>query len=175
MRNRCPGTFTRCRYFQNRTRINLAAEINNTRIAQPALAAADIAALDFVTRFGLKPDFSVGHSFGEYIALYSAGVIALDDVIRLSAIRGRLSAESAAQNSGAMAAVFADPDKVRQLIRSAGVDITAANMNSPEQTVVGGSASDIDHFMQYLRQEKIKGKKIPVTARLSYTADEAGG
>ena len=150
--------------FSKEKKSKQTEEINNTRIAQPALAATDIAALAFLEQTGLKPDFAVGHSFGEYIALYSAGVIALDDVIRLSAIRGKLSSRGSAQNSGAMAAISADTDQVKKLIRAAAVAVVPANMNTPEQTVVGGRSEDIDQFIKYLRKEKIKGKKLPVTA-----------
>ena len=44
------------------------SDLNNTRIAQPALAVVELAAYDLLHEFGLRPHFLAGHSFGEYVA-----------------------------------------------------------------------------------------------------------
>src|SRR5262249_8576375 len=83
-----------------------------TEIQQPALVATSLAILVALRLRGIKPDFVVGHSVGEFAALAAAGVIDVGDTIRLVRERGLAMAEAARENPGAMAAILGLADEV---------------------------------------------------------------
>ena len=67
----------------------LHAALTATNIAQPAIGACDLAMLELMAKFGVSPDMTAGHSYGEYVALHAAGVFTTNELLRLSAERGR--------------------------------------------------------------------------------------
>src|SRR5919198_966103 len=67
--------------------------LTQTNVAQPALFALSLAITDVARETGLQPDFVAGHSLGEYTAAVASGALALDDGMRLVALRGRLMHE----------------------------------------------------------------------------------
>jgi len=70
------------------------AELNETHIAQPALAVVNLVAYDLLKTYGIEAEFMAGHSFGEYVALCAAGAISRKDLISLAAMVGKkLAAE----------------------------------------------------------------------------------
>ncbi|HET9615028.1 MAG TPA: ACP S-malonyltransferase, partial [Candidatus Limnocylindrales bacterium] len=94
-------------------------ELVDTAIQQPALVATSLAFLAAVKdRFGIVPDFVVGHSVGEFAALAAAGAMTVEDSIALVRERGIAMAEAAAAKPGSMAAILGlDDEVVEQLCR----------------------------------------------------------
>lgn len=150
--------------FSGEERRRLKEILDDTSRAQPALAAADLAALELLKQFGIHPAFAAGHSFGEYIALCAAGVIKSPEAIRLAALRGKISQAASSENTGRMAALQADAATVASLLREAGTSAEAANFNAPSQTVIGGPGKDIDICLELARKKGVKAVGIPVTA-----------
>ncbi len=109
-------------------------QLRLTEFAQPAIL------LDSVIKFellGQKPDVAAGHSLGEYSALVCAGVLSLEDGLRLVHVRGKLMQEAVPVGEGAMVAVLKlDYPQVQEICAQAGAEI--ANYNSPEQLVISG-------------------------------------
>ena len=64
------------------------AAMNDTLIAQPALATIEMGLHEQLARIGVRPDCVAGHSYGEFVALWAAGVLTADDLLRVSAARG---------------------------------------------------------------------------------------
>ncbi|MFP5305253.1 MAG: beta-ketoacyl synthase N-terminal-like domain-containing protein, partial [Gammaproteobacteria bacterium] len=75
--------------------------LTDTRVAQPAIGALALGFLRFAQRLGLKPGATAGHSYGEYVALHAAGAMAADDLLRLSAVRGRAMADASTTSAPA--------------------------------------------------------------------------
>ena len=132
--------------------------LKRTDISQPAITLANLAAATYLEATpagqGIKPLGCAGFSLGEYSALFAAGVINEEDCLLLVKERGkamqaaidRISA-GGTEIPGMAAVIGLAPDKVESLISewkaggSAAIkDICAANINSPRQTVVSGSA-----------------------------------
>lgn len=150
--------------FSEEERERRKAELDDTRVAQPALGVADLTAYDLLAEFGLAPDFVAGHSYGEYVALCVAGAISRDDLLRLSQIRGSISAEAAAADGGTMAAVAADEARVAETIHALGLEVAIANLNAPDQTIVAGGGAAIDRAVEVFREQGLRAKRLPVTA-----------
>ena len=131
-----------------------ADRLDRTENAQPALLAVSIAYLAAVRErwaaLGIeqpRPAFAAGHSMGQYSALVAAGVISLDDGVRLVRERGRRMQASGAGRDGAMAAIIGlDDAALPTLVERASAHGTfgVANRNAPGQVVVSGERSAIE-------------------------------
>ena len=139
---------------------NRQAELTETNIAQAALGATELAYLHVLRALGVKPEMAAGHSYGELVALCSAGSLTEDDLMRLSEARGRLMREAAAGEAGAMAAVDAPPEPLQELLD--GGDVVAANLNAPTQTVLSGAREAIDDAIGWCRARDIRASLLPV-------------
>ncbi len=87
-------------------------ELTQTELQQPALVTTSLACLRAVETLGVRPDFVVGHSVGEYSALAAAEALSDRDAIALVGERGRATADAARDHPGAMAAVLGLEDAV---------------------------------------------------------------
>ncbi len=81
---------------------------------QPALYALDSALARLWAKLGIRPQATLGHSFGEIVAARVAGAYSLEDGMRLAALRGGLMGST--DERGAMAAVFAQPDMLAKAL-----------------------------------------------------------
>ncbi|HZI17160.1 MAG TPA: ACP S-malonyltransferase [Pyrinomonadaceae bacterium] len=129
-----------------------AEELQLTENTQPAILAASVAALRAVEAEGLpRPDFVAGHSLGEYSALVAAGALKLGDAVRAVRRRGRYMQEAVPVGEGAMAAVlgsdFGTVEAVCREAAAAGGVCSPANINSPDQIVVAGSAAAVERSL----------------------------
>jgi len=115
-----------------------------------------------------KISFVAGHSLGEYSALCAAGVIGVEDTVRLVAKRGALMEREGIKNPGGMRAVLGlDIKTLEALIdgyKGEGV-VTAANHNTPEQIVISGSIPGLDGVSR-LAEEK-GAKVIPLNVSVA--------
>lgn len=147
--------------FRDEDRTANEAALKATNVAQPALGAADMAMFRVLSQFGVVPDMAAGHSYGEFAALCAAGSMTVEELIRVSELRGRVIIESAKGELGTMAAVDADEAKTAALIDGlAGVWI--ANLNSPRQTVISGTEAGVAAALDKLKAAGVAGKRIPV-------------
>ena len=138
--------------------------ITATEWAQPALAAASLAALAVLTQVGLRPEHVAGHSLGELVALHVAGAFDADTLIRLARRRGELMRD-AARVPGAMLAVPAGHDEVAALVKEFGHDqIWIANHNGPKQTVVSGERTAITELANWLVARQISATALKAAA-----------
>ena len=135
--------------------------INKTRYAQPAIFAVEYALFRLLESWGLRPDFVMGHSIGEYVAAWSAGVFSLGDALRLVASRGRLM-QSLPEN-GKMAVVLADEASVRAAITSQGERVSIAGLNAPENTAISGYADSVDRVLEYFRDRNIPSQVLQIS------------
>ncbi|MEU5023759.1 ACP S-malonyltransferase [Streptomyces milbemycinicus] len=119
-------------------------ELKLTQFTQPALYV--VSALTWLRKLRddpTPPDYLVGHSLGEYVALFAAGAFDFETGLRLVKRRGELMSGA---DGGRMAAVLGcDLDRVEQALRDhqlTGLDI--ANHNAPVQFVLAGPADQLD-------------------------------
>ncbi|SPO31866.1 related to polyketide synthase [Ustilago trichophora] len=132
---------------------------------QLALIAAEVGLASMLLDWGVKPDCVVGHSLGEYAALWMSGVIDLRAMLELVGRRAMLMMELCEPNASSMLAIREGPVKVRQLLEQSGYEkLEIACLNSPTDTVVAGSNAEIEKLLRLCEQNepKIKAMAIPV-------------
>ncbi len=130
-------------------------ELKLTANTQPAILAVSVAAYRVVAEKGLTPDFVAGHSLGEYSALVAVGALNFSDAVRLVRKRGQYMQEAVPAGQGGMAAIMGiSPAVVQDACKRAamGEICTAANLNSPEQTVISGHASAVKRAVEIASQ-----------------------
>lgn len=124
------------------------ATLNQTDKTQPALLTASVAIYrHWLAQGGQQPAVMAGHSLGEYSALVCAGVLSLEDAVKLVEKRGLYMQQAVPAGTGSMAAIIGlDDDLVRQACDSvANGDVVApVNFNSPGQVVIAGSKDAVD-------------------------------
>ncbi|MCR4734493.1 MAG: ACP S-malonyltransferase [Treponema sp.] len=114
--------------------------------SQLAITTASIAVMKVLESKGIKPSAAMGFSLGEFPALYAAGVLSFEDVIKVVRQRGlimqatceKIAAENAGHAPGMSAVIGLSPDAVSKI--ADGIENAyAANLNSPVQTVISGT------------------------------------
>jgi enediyne polyketide synthase len=120
----------------------------STRVMQPAVVTASLAALNVLRDCGITASAAVGHSLGEITALHWAGGFNAGTLLRIARVRGQAMAELGSP-TGAMLAVAAPATKVRALLD--GQPLAVVGFNSPRQTVVAGDAAAVSQLAQRVR------------------------
>lgn len=135
-------------------------QLNQTHITQPVLLAASVAIWRvWQEQQGVSPSILAGHSLGEYSALVCAGVLAFDDAIQLVHQRGSYMQSAVSAGTGKMAAIVGlDDAKIAELCEQAaqGQVVSAANLNSPGQTVIAGNTDAVERAMALCKEAGAK-------------------
>ncbi|HTU89480.1 MAG TPA: beta-ketoacyl synthase N-terminal-like domain-containing protein, partial [Gemmataceae bacterium] len=134
-----------------------------TDIAQPALGAVSLGAWRVIEQFGVRAEAAAGHSYGELTALCAAGRLKPDEFFRLSRLRGRLMAD-AAGTEGAMLAVQATPETIREILHAEKIDLVLANKNAPQQTVLSGPSAAIARAETAFAARQVRAQRLAVSA-----------
>ena len=133
--------------------------LKRTENTQPAILTVSVAACRALAARGIKPDFAAGHSLGEYSALVAAGALEFSAAVKLVRQRGRYMQETVPAGEGAMAAILGlSPADVAEVCKKAadGEVVSPANLNSPEQTVIAGSAAGVKRAVEIASQSGAK-------------------
>ncbi|XP_070560650.1 mycocerosic acid synthase-like isoform X1 [Ptychodera flava] len=136
--------------------------INQTEIAQPSICAVQIALVELWRLCGVNPHAIVGHSVGEVAAAYTAGLLPLEDAIRVIYNRGRQLRHTS--GSGTMLAVIHPIQDVNDELEKNPVKymLDIAAINSPSQMVFSGDTSVIQDFSSDLKSAGIKSVILKV-------------
>ncbi|MGP1496835.1 MAG: ACP S-malonyltransferase, partial [Treponema sp.] len=122
------------------------AELSRSDNSQLAITSASLATMAVLEEKGISPSAAMGFSLGEFPALYAAGVLSFEDVVKIVRQRGlimqkvceKIASENAGHAPGMTAIVGLSPEKVKEIV--GGIENAyAANMNSDKQTVVSGT------------------------------------
>ncbi|RCI07396.1 hypothetical protein L249_1362 [Ophiocordyceps polyrhachis-furcata BCC 54312] len=119
-----------------------------------ALVCLQMALTRVWNSWNIHPAMVIGHSLGEYAALYAAGVISASDAIFLAGTRASLLSKYCTAGTHAMLAVKSGVDVVRPLLEGSSCDVTC--INQPAGTVVGGKKEDIEKLTAKLREHSLE-------------------
>jgi [acyl-carrier-protein] S-malonyltransferase len=134
-------------------------DLKLTENTQPAILTVSVAAYRALAARGVQPDFAAGHSLGEYSALVASGALEFSTAVKLVRQRGQYMQEAVPAGEGAMAAILGmSPSDVADVCKKAanGEVVSPANLNSPEQTVIAGSAAAVKRAVETASQAGAK-------------------
>ncbi|MFN8009506.1 MAG: beta-ketoacyl synthase N-terminal-like domain-containing protein, partial [Terriglobia bacterium] len=138
-----------------------ATVLDETRYTQPALYCLEYALAELWGSWGISPSVVMGHSVGEYAAACLAGVFSFEDGLKLIAARGRLMQEQCER--GAMAAIWAEEERVAVEVEVYRGEIAIAALNGPQNTVISGRKEAIGEILKKFEKAGIRGKSLTVS------------
>ncbi len=128
--------------------------LQDTFYTQPSIFVIEYALARFWQSLGVQPAMMAGHSIGEFVAATLAGVMDLQDALRIIALRGRLMQ---ILPRGSMLAVSAGADKVQPLLP---LSLQIASNNAPSLCVVSGPEPDVKAFAEQLQSQDIVCRQL---------------
>lgn len=144
-----------------------AKKIRYTGYSQPALFAIGYALGKLWISWGIFPSAFVGHSIGEFVSAYFAGVFSLKDALKLIAARGKMMGSV---TRGSMLSVRLSHEDVQPYLTER---ISLAAINSPQLSVVAGDDKAIAALSEVLNEKEILNKVLATShAFHSHMMDE---
>lgn len=134
--------------------------LDDIDVIQPVLVALEIAYAELWRSLGIEPDALVGHSMGEVAAAHLAGVLDLDQAMRIICLRSVLMHRTSGQ--GAMALVELSMEDAQARVAGLEDRLTIAVSNSPRSSVLSGEPQAVQQQLEQLEQEGIFCRLIKV-------------
>jgi [acyl-carrier-protein] S-malonyltransferase len=160
-------------------------DLKLTEHTQPAILTVSVAALRVLAEKGITPALAAGHSLGEYSAHVAAGTFSFADAVRTVRSRGQYMQKAVPAGEGAMAAILGLSAELIAVICEQVSDqltplpktpeavnfnpnlavVSAANLNSPDQTVISGAAAAVQRAADLCKEAGAKRTvMLPVSA-----------
>ncbi|KAL2272317.1 hypothetical protein FJTKL_06945 [Diaporthe vaccinii] len=141
--------------------------VNEPQVSQPACTAVQVALVDLLADWGVKPALVVGHSSGEIAAAYAKGTISRAAAYTIAYHRGRLSAslDSGGREMG-MLAVGLGQDEAQEYIDRVKADPkpVVACINSPVSVTVSGSVEGLQEVHRLIGSRAFSRRLMVKTA-----------
>lgn len=135
-------------------------------IAQPLCTALQIALVDELRAWGVRPSKVTGHSSGEIAAAYCVGALTHRDALSVAFFRGKASAglkKAAPQLHGGMMAVGCTQDEIEALLATIRESrVTVACINSPKSLTLSGDATALSELETILKDRQIFTRRLKV-------------
>jgi len=132
----------------------------NTQSCLLTVSISALEALKEVSNGAIKPDYALGHSLGEYSALYTAGVMDLDTTLKAIQKRAdlmQMACESSKQ--GGMSAILGlSEEKIKEALKEASSKglVGVANYNEPNQIVITGEIDAVNYANELIKEAGAK-------------------
>lgn len=133
--------------------------VNAAYLSQPSCTAVQLALVDLLRSWGIRPSAVVGHSSGEIGAAYAAELITFEDAMTIAYHRGRLVPllkQKYPTLNGCMMAVGASKDQVMPLLEQISPSLGQARtacINSPSSITISGDEPAVTLLQALLENE----------------------
>ena len=131
------------------------SRLEETEVAQPLLFALQVGMLRVLESKGLRADAVIGHSVGEVAAAYAAGVLTLEDAVKV--IYQRSHAQGKTRGAGRMAAAAMSASDMGELLNDMGLSdvVTIAGINSPKSVTISGQLDALQNINDIFSEREI--------------------
>ncbi|NEQ98862.1 MAG: ACP S-malonyltransferase [Cyanothece sp. SIO2G6] len=126
-------------------------KVSSTQYTQPCLYVIESILADLLMEQGHSPHFVAGHSLGEYVALYVAGVFDFESGLKLVQQRSKLMSQV---SEGAMAALMGFKREELDVALERIDGVVLANDNSPAQVVISGTPEAVQSVIDTIRAKR---------------------
>tara|TARA_B100000029_G_scaffold516253_2_gene628084 strand:- start:92024 stop:98293 length:6270 start_codon:yes stop_codon:yes gene_type:complete len=146
---------------------NRGTQITDIETAQAGNLLIQYAIADWWRKIGVKPEIIIGHSVGEISAAYEAGILKLEDAVKIIYERTRLQKKFV--GSGEMLAVGISAEAIQPLIKPFN-DISIAAINSSVSVTLSGSKPSIEKIRKILIKKNYFYKNL--NTNIAYHSDQ---
>lgn len=134
--------------------------IDETRLAQPAIFSLQAGLTALWKSWGIVPDGIIGHSVGEIAAAHASGALSLKDAVKVCYHRSRLQHQTAGQ--GKMLAVGLSCREAEERIHAHGELVSVAAVNSPDSVTLSGDGDVLETIAADLEKNNIFARFLKV-------------
>ncbi|KAI0383339.1 putative polyketide synthase [Hypomontagnella monticulosa] len=147
------------------------SKIDSAEFSQTLCTVLQVAIVNLLRRFNVRPHAVVGHSSGEIAAAYAAGYLSCESAWKLAYFRGLCSAElselSSHQPLGAMMSVGLSESDAENLVAAANQEaiaygVSIACINSPKNVTISGEEQLIDRLKTQLDEQNVFARRLRV-------------
>ncbi|HKS44583.1 MAG TPA: SDR family NAD(P)-dependent oxidoreductase, partial [Amycolatopsis sp.] len=138
-----------------------APSLERVDVVQPLTFAVMVSLAALWRACGVEPAAVVGHSQGEIAAANVAGVLSLDDAVRVVVARSRAIARTLAGHGGMMS-VGVPAARAEELLATCGTGVGLAAVNGPSSVVVAGASKTLDELASRCAAEGVRTRRIAV-------------
>lgn len=137
-----------------------SSEITKTEFAQPANFLIQIGLTEVLRSRGIEPAACVGHSVGELASAYVAGVLTLEDAMKVCYHRSQQQAK--ARGAGSMIAVGVNLERAKELVASCNGAVSIAAINGETNITLAGETESIVAISEELTAENVFNRLLEV-------------
>ncbi|KAG9238586.1 hypothetical protein BJ875DRAFT_415989 [Amylocarpus encephaloides] len=148
---------------------NSITNIDKPELSQTLCTAIQIAMVDLLRSFGVRPKIVIGHSSGEIAASYASGALSMKSACKVAYYRGQLASRliQDSPTKGAMLATGLSSDKAMFYLEAAWVefpaeDVVVACINSPRSVTLSGDEIAIDRLRTTLDRDGVFNRRLRV-------------
>ena len=141
------------------------SSLASAQISQPACTAIQLALVELLSSWGVKPEAVAGHSSGEIAAAFAAGNLSFEDAMTLAYHRGNVATmlkASFPELNGAMLALGAGEEDAAKLLASTKGSASIACINSPSSVTISGDETTISQVQKQAESEGLFNRKLRV-------------
>ncbi|KAK3343335.1 hypothetical protein B0H65DRAFT_428251 [Neurospora tetraspora] len=152
--------------YEELTRDKETTKVGQAHISQPICSAVQLALVDLLDSFGIKPGAVTGHSSGEIGAAYAAGALTFEGAMEAAYYRGQMIVElkkAHPELKGSMLAVGSgaqDCEPLLQQINTSGSKAVVACENSPSSTTISGDEAAVDRVAELFQKKGTFNRKL---------------
>lgn len=138
------------------------SRLDQTEIAQPAIFALQVGLAELWRSWGVIPAAVIGHSVGEIAAAYIAGVLTLEDAVKVVFHRARLMQKATGLGKMAAVEISAADAQAEIVAQDCEHQLSVAAINSPTSVTLSGEGIVLEKVVQALQQRGVSCRMLRV-------------